>query len=132
MRTLALRLTLALAVVAAVASTASAQYPNVGPNDSFAWDIAAPDLATARGYVYKYYLDGATQGSLFANVTCSGTTAPFTCQAKSPTFSNGSHTLTITASSSLGESAQSVPFGFVFGYPPSVPSNIRVVKGTSP
>lgn len=107
-----------------------AQNPNVGPNDSFAWNQDGANLATVQAYAYKYYLDGATVGSLFANPVCSGAATPFTCQAKTPTFANGNHTLTITAASANGESAQSLPFGFVFGNPPTIPNNIRVIKGT--
>jgi hypothetical protein len=107
----------------------SAQVPNVGPNDSFAWNQDATNLAAAQGFVYKYYLDGAVTGSVWAGVTCTGTAAPFTCQAKTPAFSQGQHSLTITAANATGESGHSTPFGFVYGNPPSIPNNIRIIKG---
>ena len=103
--------------------------PNVVPGDSFAWNETALTLAEAQGYVYKYYLDGAVTGSVFSGVTCSGTASPFTCQALTPQFANGTHSITLTAASASGESPQSTPFGFVFGNPPSNPNNIRVIKG---
>lgn len=102
--------------------------PNVGPNDSFAWNQDATSLSAAQGFVYKYYLDGAVTGSVWTT-TCTGTTAPFTCQAKTPAFSQGQHSLTITAANTTGESGQSVPFVFVFGNPPNIPNNIRIIKG---
>lgn len=107
----------------------SAQNPNVGPNDSFAWNQDATNLSTAQGFVYKYYLDGAVTGSVWAGVTCAGTATPFTCQAKTPTFAQGQHSLTITAANTTGESGQSVPFVFVYGNPPNIPNNIRIIKG---
>lgn len=112
-----------------IGSVVYAQNPTVGPNDSFGWGQTGPDLATVQAYAYKYYLDGATTGSLWTNVTCSGTVSPFACQAKTPTFSNGSHSITLTAANAGGESPQSVPFAFVFGNPPTTPNNIHVIKG---
>ena len=103
--------------------------PNLGPEDFFAWNQAAPSLNDANGYSYKYYLDGAVTGSVFLTVTCSGTASPFDCRGKPPAFAPGNHTITLTAASASGESPQSAPFGFVYGNPPISPNNIRVVKG---
>jgi hypothetical protein len=103
--------------------------PNLGPTDFFAWNQAAPTLNDANSYVYKYYLDGAVTGSVFLTVTCTGTAAPFDCKGKPPAFAPGSHSLTITAANSSGESPQSTPFGFVYGNPPVSPNNIRIEKG---
>jgi hypothetical protein len=122
------RILLATLLATGLTIIIQAQVPNVDANDSFAWNQAANSLAEAQGYVYKYYLDGAGVGSTFAGVTCSGTASPFTCQARTPAFSNGNHSLTITAASAAGESAPSIPFGFVFGNPPTTPNNIRVIR----
>lgn len=102
--------------------------PNVGPNDSFAWFQDGPTLATVQAYVYKYYLDGAVTGSVFSGVTCTGTATPYSCQVRSPTFAMGAHGITLTAASAAGESAQSTPFQFVYGNPPQIPNNIRIIK----
>ena len=102
--------------------------PNVDSNDSFAWNQTAGTLAEAQAYVYKYYLDGAVTGSVFSGVTCAGTASPFTCQVRTPTFAMGAHSIQLTAGSATGESALSTPFSFVYGNPPLVPNNIRVIR----
>ena len=102
--------------------------PNAGPNDSFGWGQAAPDLNTSNGYVYKYYLDGATTGSVFAGVKCTGTSSPFSCQVRIPSFSPGQHSVTFTAANATGESVQSLPFAFVYGNPPNSPNNISIIR----
>ena len=102
--------------------------PNAGPNDSFGLGQSAPDLTTANGYVYKYYLDGATTGSVFTAVKCTGTTSPFSCQVRIPKFSPGQHSVTFTAANATGESVQSTPFVFVYGNPPVSPNNISIIR----
>lgn len=122
-----------LVLLLALPSSVAAQTaPNVGPNDSFAWNQDGTSLATVQAYVYKYYLDGAVTGSVFSGVTCSGTATPFTCQVRSPTFAMGSHSIALTAASAAGESVFSSPFQFVYGNPPQIPNNIRVIKATTP
>ncbi len=102
--------------------------PNVDSNDNFAWNQAGTNLAEVQAFVYKYYLDGAVTGSVFTGVTCTGTASPFTCQVRTPTFAMGSHSIGLTAASSAGESVQSTPFSFVYGNPPQIPNNIRVIR----
>jgi hypothetical protein len=102
--------------------------PNVDSNDNFAWNQTTATLAEAQALIYKYYLDGAVTGSVFTGVTCAGTVSPFTCQVRSPTFAMGAHSITLTAANSTGESVQSVPFSFVYGNPPQIPNNIRVIR----
>lgn len=104
--------------------------PNAGPNDSFGWGQSAPTLNDANAYVYKYYLDGATTGSVFTAVKCTGTTSPFSCQVRIPTFAPGQHSVTFTAANSTGESVQSTPFAFVYGNPPTSPNNISIIRAT--
>jgi len=96
------------------------------PGSFFAWDQAAPDLATAQSYTYKHYDDGATTGVAFPSVTCSGTASPFTCQALIPAYTPGTHTITITASDEAGEGAPSALFTFKFVAVPQAPANIRI------
>jgi len=120
----------AVVLLVAAAYVAAQSIPNAGPNDSFGWNQTAPALTDANAYVYKYYLDGATMGSVFSGVKCTGSAAPFACAVKIPTFSPGQHSLTITAANSTGESAQSVPFAFVYGNPPPSPNNISIIRGT--
>ena len=125
------RLFLTIALLLTFTSISAAQSaPNVGPNDSFAWNQDGSSLTVVQGYVYKYYLDGAVTGSVLSGVTCTGTATPYSCQVRSPTFSMGAHGITLTAASAAGESVQSTPFQFVYGNPPAIPNNIRVVKGT--
>ena len=103
-----------------------AQAPATSAN-GLGWDQAAPDLATAKSYVYRAYPDAATVGMILGNVTCSGVASPFSCRADFPAFTPGSHTVTITAANVAGESAKSVPFSFTFIVQPSVPTNLRIV-----
>lgn len=116
------------------AHVANAQsIPNATPGDSFGWNQTpavgdAQTLAVVQAYVYKYYLDGATTGSVFTGVKCSGAAPPFACQVPIPTFSNGQHNITFTAANAGGESAQSTPFVFVYGNPPPSPNNMSIIK----
>lgn len=96
------------------------------PGQKFAWDQAAPDLATAQALTYKHYDDGSATGVAFAGVTCSGTVSPFQCEVLIPAFTPGTHTTTLTAGNVAGESAKSAPFSFTFVVTPGVPANIRI------
>lgn len=99
---------IAVCAVLFVASAANAQTTAV-PGQKFAWDQPATDLATANGYTYKYYLDGATTGVAFTGVVCTGTASPFKCEVLIPAFTPGNHSLTATASIPAGESVKSSP-----------------------
>lgn len=103
----------------------SAQTTGV-PGQKFAWDQAAPDLASAQGYTYKHYDDGALTGVAFTGVTCTGTTSPFACEVLIPAYTPGNHTLTLTATNIAGESAKSSPFAFAFVVTPGAPVNIHI------
>lgn len=120
------KLVLALALLF-VPSVAAAQ---VVPTDKLAWDIQAPDLATAQAYTYKYYPDSSTSGINLTGVTCTsvGTPAVITCRTNFPAFTPGAHTLTITASNAAGESAKSATYKFDLVVVPQAPSNIRTEK----
>lgn len=107
------------------ASVASAQ-PPASSNQRFSFDEAAPTLADAQAYTYKYYPDGNATGVTFTGVTCSGTASPFLCSVLIPAFTPGNHSITLTATNVAGESAKSSPFAFVFVVTPSVPANIRI------
>src|SRR5215510_7867242 len=80
------------------------------PTSKLAFDQAAPDLASAQGYTYRYYPDGATTGTVLTGVTCTGTISPFQCEVAFPSFTPGNHTLKLTAANIAGETAQSAPF----------------------
>ena len=89
------------------------------------WDQPGAGLVEVQSLTYKTYVDAATTGTLLNGVSCVGTASPFQCQAPFTGYPSGNHTLTLTASDSIGESAKSnsVPFG-----PPGAPSNLRIVK----
>jgi hypothetical protein len=95
------------------------------PGNKFGFDQAAPDLASAQGYTYKIYADGAATG-VVAAATCSGTAAPFACAVAIPAFTPGSHTVQLTATNAAGESAKSTAFTFTLVVVPTAPANLRV------
>jgi hypothetical protein len=107
------------------ASVASAQPPATGTS-KIGWDQAAPSLAEAQGYIYKYYPDSATVGTTLNLVTCIGTISPYQCEVAFPAFTPGAHTLTITAGNIAGESAKSSPLNFAFVVTPSIPTNLKI------
>jgi hypothetical protein len=91
------------------------------------WDQDAPDLATANGYVYKYYPDISVVGITLNSVSCViAIPGPFVCSVNYPAFTPGNHTLTITAANIVGESIKSTSFSFAFVVIPSPPKNIRI------
>lgn len=103
-----------------------AQPPTAIPGNSFSFEQAAPDLATANSYTYRIYADGATTGSVFA-VKCTGTVSPFTCVGPVPAFTPGTHSITMTAGNVAGESAKSAPFSFQMVIQPAAPTNLRIL-----
>lgn len=117
--------TVVLIALVAVAAPAFAQAPVTGAN-KIGWDQAAPTLADAQGYTYKYYADAATTGITLAGVTCAGTTSPYQCEVPFPAFTPGNHTLTLTAGNLAGESVKSAPLSFAFVVTPGAPVNLRI------
>lgn len=120
----------ALLVCAAclVATAASAQTPPpASAGKSFGWDQAAPSLADANAYVYKFYLNGAAVGVIAAPVVCSGAASPFLCVTLIPAFTPGTHAIQATASNAAGESPKSSPFTFTFIVTPGTPSGFRIL-----
>jgi hypothetical protein len=76
---------------------------SVPPNPTAAWSQEAGTLQEAQSYVYRYYLDGATNGAAFSGVVCTGTASPWSCQAPLPVTLGGEHTITVTAELTTGE-----------------------------
>lgn len=109
-----------------IASLAAQTPPTAIATQKFEWDQAAPTLADAQGYTYKYYPDGGLIGVNFSSVACSGAASPFRCNTPIPAFTPGNHNITITASNAAGESAKSVPFAFNFVVTPAVPVGVRI------
>jgi hypothetical protein len=119
------KLILAIVAIAMLSVPVLAQTTGV-PGQKFAWDQAAPDLATAQAYTYKHYDDGAQVGVAFTAVTCTGTVSPFACEVLIPAFTPGAHTLLLSASNVAGESPKSSPFAFTFVVTPGTPANIHI------
>lgn len=119
-----IRISLCLLVIIGGGARLSAQ--SVGtPASKIVVDQGAPDLATANGYVYRYYADGATTGTVIA-MTCAGSASPFQCEGSIPAFTPGPHTVTLTASNVAGESPKSAPLAFTFVVVPGAPQNPRI------
>lgn len=109
------------------AAPAFAQNPVAGPNSKFAWTQGADVLSDAQTYTYRMYLDAAGPAT-FVGVTCVGTASPFTCQVTVPSMTQGTHSMTITATSAAGESPHSTPFTFTFvANPPQTPTGMRII-----
>lgn len=109
------------------ANIASAQNPVASPTSKFAWTQGADTLSDAQGFTYRYYLDAAGPAT-FVSVTCAGTASPFTCQVLVPSMTQGTHSITITATSAAGESPHSSPFAFAFvANPPVTPTGMRII-----
>lgn len=115
-----------LVLIVFVVLTASALAQTAVPGQKFAWDQAAPDLASAQGYTYKHYDDGVAAAVVFTGVTCTGAASPFACEVLIPAYTPGSHSLTVTASNIAGESVKSIPFAFAFVVTPGAPVNIHI------
>ena len=109
-----------------VATAASAQ--NALPTSKLSWTQAGPDLATVGAYTYKYYADGATMGVTYpTSVICSASGTTFTCVVNIPVFTQGNHSITMTASSQGGESAKSAPLAFTFISVPNAPTAFHLI-----
>lgn len=115
--------TLALILTASVASS-----QNAVPTSKLQWNQDGPDLATISAYTYKYYADGAATGTTFPTSTiCTGTGTPFVCTVNIPSFTQGNHSVTITASSAGGESPKSAPLAFTFISVPPTPTGLKLI-----
>ena len=116
-----------VALVACIAMAASVVAQTGVAGQKFAWDQAAPDLASAQGYTYKHYDDGGS-GVAFvaAAVVCAGTVSPFQCETLIPAFTPGQHTLKLSATNISGESPLSTTFTFTFVVTPGAPANLHI------
>jgi hypothetical protein len=110
-----------------IASEARAQ--NATPTSKVAWTQTGQDLATVNGYGYKYYADGSNTGVVFPTpVTCTVAGTAFNCVVNIPAFTQGSHTMTVTASNIGGESPKSTSITFTFTVPaPATPTVLHIV-----
>jgi hypothetical protein len=97
------------------------------PTSKVQWDQDALDLATAQAYAYKHYSDGSTTGVTLGSVVCTGTAPTFVCVAPIPTYTQGNHNISLTASNSAGESLKSSPLNFAFVTVPATPRNLRII-----
>ena len=107
--------------------TVSAQAPPIATaNSKLAWGIPAPDLASAQSYSYRYYPDASATGTVLNSVTCTGTVTPFQCEVAFPLFTQGNHTLKLSAANAAGEGVPSAPFAFTFVGKPGTPITITI------
>jgi len=104
------------------------------------FDVAAVDLAMARAYSYKYYLDGDTAGVSLVGVTVSENSdgsfsfvAPLPSSILKPTTTvNGvvtpvkSHTIQVSVSNNIGESAKSATITVNTDSPLPAPVNLKL------
>ncbi len=110
------------------ASRAAAQTPVViGPNSLLAWDVAAPDVATANGFAYAAMVDAAPPKTL-TPVTCaaSATSGVQTCKTSITQIPLGSHAVSVTAASGTIVSLPSVTLSYLDLLIP-VPSGVRFI-----
>jgi hypothetical protein len=114
-----------LALIATLAVKSQAA-PPASAAAKFEWDIVAPDLATAQGYTYFRYDDGALNGVAFANVTCAASAAGFTCDTPVPAYTPGAHTIQVSASDAGIEGPKSASFAFRFVVVPAAPTSVRI------
>lgn len=85
------------------------------------------DLATAQGFTYRLYADGAATSSVLSPVTCLAVSAGRTdCTVKIPAFTPGAHTIRITATNAAGEGPKSDPLDFVLVVAPGKPTSLKV------
>jgi hypothetical protein len=120
--------TLLVAVsILAIPTVARAQ--NATPTSKVAWTQVADSLATANGYGYKYYADASTTGVVFPTpVTCTVTGTTFNCVVNIPTFTQGMHSITVTASNVGGESPKSAALSFTYVVPvPAAPTVLKII-----
>jgi hypothetical protein len=101
----------------------------VTPASTIAWDQQAPSLTAAQGYTYTLQVDGTRQPAP-TTATCSGTSAPYTCQAAFPALTPGPHTIAVSAATVVNgvaaESAFSAPLSVLMVVAPAVPANLRI------
>ncbi len=119
---------LMLAALLFVSAPAFAQTPIIlGPSSVLAWDVpGAPSAAFALTLTYNLTTDGGTP-TVLANVACAAPVAPATapiCSVLASTLPLGSHSLTMTDSTSGVTSLPSTPFAHVVIAIP-IPANIR-------
>lgn len=94
--------------------------PDVYPNPTAEWTMGASDvtdLAEAQRRIYRYYIDAATEGTRFQEVTCQGEFKPYTCHGKLNYGTQGIHTVALTNSwaddSATSEKSATVTFNVV-------------------
>lgn len=97
------------------------------PNSKVGWEQDATSATEAQAYAYKHYSDGSTTGIPLTNIICTGTAPTFQCQATIPTYTQGNHTIQLTASNTAGESLKSSPLSFAFVTVPAIPRNLRII-----
>jgi len=90
----------------------------------WAWDQAAPDLATAQAYTYTIYVDGAATGTVVVQ-TCTGV-SPISCLAPLPVLTAGAHTAALSAKNVAGESPKTAALPFTFVTAPGAPTNLYI------
>jgi hypothetical protein len=121
-----LKIILVILVTALAVPTVAQTPPIATANSLLSWGIPAPDLASAQTYTYRYYPDATATGTILNAVTCSGTATPFVCQVAFPLFTQGNHTLKLSAANAAGEGVPSAPFAFSFVGKPGTPINITI------
>lgn len=102
------------------------QPPIATAANKLAWDQIAQDLNSAQGYAYKYYADGSATGNQMTGVLCTGSVSPFQCEVQFPPFTQGNHSVRISATNAAGEGILSDPFAFSFVGLPSKPTNLHI------
>jgi hypothetical protein len=118
-----------------IVSTLSYAQSVVTRDAKITWDQDATTLVEAQKYFYKYYLDNSNVGMVLVRVNCIGTVSPYQCQVAIPAFTYNTHTLSLTANSSLGESPKSPIVTFTFALnsdspkPPIGPKNLIIKQG---
>jgi hypothetical protein len=108
---------LALAACVSACGSDSAQPPSGGgPGPApprgisrLSWSQAASSLATAQGYRFLLFVDGARNA--LDNVTCAGGSSPFECSTPLPSLTSGRHLLELSAldPATGAESGRSAP-----------------------
>lgn len=101
------------------------------PYPTVEWNQNATLLTEVQGYIYRYYLDGATNGPALSSVTCSGTVSPWTCKAPLPVTLPGTHTLSLTAELTTGERgamSETATFELVPPTGPGQPQTVIIIK----
>ena len=121
-----LKIVLIILMTALAVPTIAQAPPVATANSKLAWGMPAPDLATAQSYTYRQYPDASATGVVLNAVTCTGTATPFACEVAFPLFTQGNHTLRLSASNAAGEGVPSAPFAFTFVGKPGTPTSITI------